>query len=86
VKVHNYLTAGGLESRLPYANQPCMFAGFALFRRLRVEWECLEVYLQATMGVDFIKGHNALPPEAFFALMDEAHKEYIPVAVHFLRV
>ena len=32
--------------------------------------------------VDFIKVHNALPPEAFFALMDEAHKEHIPVAVH----
>jgi len=33
-------------------------------------------------GVDFIKVHNALPPEAFFALMEEAHKEHIPVAVH----
>ena len=32
--------------------------------------------------VDFIKVHNALPPEAFFALMDEARKEHIPVAVH----
>jgi imidazolonepropionase-like amidohydrolase len=35
-----------------------------------------------TKGVDFIKVHNALPPEAFFALMDEARKEHIPVAVH----
>jgi imidazolonepropionase-like amidohydrolase len=33
-------------------------------------------------GVDFIKVHNALPPDAFFALMDEAKKEHIPVAVH----
>jgi imidazolonepropionase-like amidohydrolase len=33
-------------------------------------------------GVDFIKVHNALPPGAFFALMDEARKEHIPVAVH----
>jgi len=33
-------------------------------------------------GVDFIKVHNVLPPEAFFALVDEAHKEHIPVAVH----
>lgn len=32
--------------------------------------------------VDFIKVHNALPPGAFFALMDEARKEHIPVAVH----
>ena len=33
-------------------------------------------------GVDFIKVHNALPPDAFFALMEEARKEHIPVAVH----
>jgi imidazolonepropionase-like amidohydrolase len=33
-------------------------------------------------GVDFIKVHNALPPEAFFALMNEAHRQHIPVAVH----
>src|SRR5262249_17945436 len=37
------------ESRLPHANQLWMFIGFALFKRLRVEWECLEVYPQATM-------------------------------------
>ncbi|HWZ58235.1 MAG TPA: amidohydrolase family protein [Gemmatimonadaceae bacterium] len=40
--------------------------------------------LQA-QGVDFIKVHNALPPEAFFALMDEARKAHIPVAVHLPR-
>jgi hypothetical protein len=51
VKVQDHLTAGGLESRLPHANQLWMFVGFALFRRLRVEWECLEVYPQATMRV-----------------------------------
>jgi imidazolonepropionase-like amidohydrolase len=33
-------------------------------------------------GVDFIKVHNALPPETFFALMEEARKEHISVAVH----
>jgi imidazolonepropionase-like amidohydrolase len=33
-------------------------------------------------GVDFIKVHNALPPDAFFTLMDEARKEHLPVAVH----
>jgi imidazolonepropionase-like amidohydrolase len=33
-------------------------------------------------GVDFIKVHNALAPPAFFALMDEARKQHIPVAVH----
>jgi hypothetical protein len=58
VKVHDYLTAGGLESRLPHANQLWMFVGFALFRRLRVEWECLEVYPQATMR---ILGASSIP-------------------------
>lgn len=33
-------------------------------------------------GVDFIKVHNALPREAFFALMAEARSEQVPVAVH----
>jgi imidazolonepropionase-like amidohydrolase len=33
-------------------------------------------------GVDFIKVHNALPPDAFFALVDEAKKEQLPVAAH----
>src|SRR6476661_292450 len=33
-------------------------------------------------GVDFIKVHNALPRDVFFALMEEARKEHMPVAVH----
>ncbi len=33
-------------------------------------------------GVDFIKVHNGLSPQAFLALMDEARKERMPVAVH----
>ena len=33
-------------------------------------------------GVDFIKVHNKLTRESFFALMNEARKEHIPVAVH----
>jgi imidazolonepropionase-like amidohydrolase len=33
-------------------------------------------------GVDFIKVHNALPPEAFFALMEEARRQHLPVGVH----
>ncbi len=49
VKVRDHLSAGGQESRLPHANQLWMLVGFALFRRLRLEWECLEVYPQATM-------------------------------------
>lgn len=44
IKVHDHLKTGGLESRLPHANQLWMLAGFALFKRLRMDWECLEVY------------------------------------------
>ena len=33
-------------------------------------------------GVDFIKVHNGLPHDAFFALMEEARKEHVPVAIH----
>jgi len=36
-------------------------------------------------GVDFIKIHNALPRDAFFALADEARKQRIPFAVHLPR-
>jgi hypothetical protein len=43
-KVHDHLTAGRLESRLPHANQLWMLVGFALFKRLRIDWKCLEAY------------------------------------------
>jgi len=33
-------------------------------------------------GADFVKIHNALPREAFFAALDEAHKQGMTVAVH----
>jgi imidazolonepropionase-like amidohydrolase len=38
--------------------------------------------VEATNNSPFVPAHNALPPDAFFALMDEARKEHIPVAVH----
>jgi hypothetical protein len=46
-RVRRHLQAGGTESTLPHANQLWMFAGFALFERLRKEWECMEVFPQA---------------------------------------
>jgi hypothetical protein len=46
-----HLASGGLESRLPHANQLWMLVGFALFARLRQEWECLEVFPQATAAL-----------------------------------
>jgi len=36
----------------------------------------------AARGVDLLKVHNALPREAFFALMSEARKRHLPVAIH----
>lgn len=50
-RVRNHLAAGGSEAKLPHANQLWMLVGFALFRRLRLDWECLEVYPQATAAV-----------------------------------
>jgi hypothetical protein len=47
-KVKSHLRAGGAESRLPHANQLWMLMGFALFARLCQDWECLEVFPQAT--------------------------------------
>ena len=46
-KAQAHLLNGGEESRLPHANQLWMLVGFELFRRLRKEWECLEVFPQA---------------------------------------
>lgn len=42
-----HIRKGGKESRLPHANQLWMLVGFELFRRLRQDWECLEVFPQA---------------------------------------
>jgi hypothetical protein len=47
-KVRMHLRESGLVSRLPHANQLWMLVGFALFKRLRTDWKCLEVYPYAT--------------------------------------
>jgi hypothetical protein len=46
----DHLAAGGSEATMPGANQLWMLVGFALFKRLRLEWECLEVYPQAIVA------------------------------------
>lgn len=46
-KVGRHLAAGGPHNRIPHANQLWMLVGFALFRRLRGGWPCLEVFPQA---------------------------------------
>lgn len=56
-----HLGSGGAESRIPGANQLWMLVGFELFRRLRHDWECLEVYPQAIATIlgarDIHKSH-----------------------------
>jgi hypothetical protein len=47
-KAAAHLASGGLETHIPHTNQLWMLVGFALFKRLRQEWECLEVFPQAT--------------------------------------
>lgn len=42
-----HLNSGGAESRLPNANQWWMLVGFALFRRLECEFDCIEVFPNA---------------------------------------
>jgi len=42
-----HLGAGGSHARIPASNQIWMLVGFALFERLRLDWECLEVFPQA---------------------------------------
>lgn len=51
MKALAHLAAGGAIARLPHANQLWMLVGFALFTRLREEWECLEVFPQATVAL-----------------------------------
>ena len=46
-RAEEHLAGGGAQSGIPAANQIWMLVGFALFQRLRREWECLEVFPQA---------------------------------------
>lgn len=55
-KATAHLSAGGAVARLPHANQLWMLVGFALFSRLRGEWECLEVFPQATVALLGVSG------------------------------
>ena len=51
LKALAHLARGGEQSRLPHANQLWMLVGFELFKTLRQEWECLEVFPQAIARV-----------------------------------
>jgi hypothetical protein len=62
-KVAVHLDSGGLESHIPHANQLWMLVGFALFARLRQEWECIEVFPQATMAILNAASKHKTKPE-----------------------
>lgn len=51
-----HLAQGGPEANLPGANQLWMLIGFALFRALGAQWECLEVFPQAIASVLGVAG------------------------------
>ena len=50
-RARDHLARGEPESHLPGANVLWMLVGFALFRALRWNWECLEVFPQAIAAV-----------------------------------
>jgi hypothetical protein len=61
-KALRHLASGGAESHIPGASQLWMLVGFEVFRRLRHDWECLEVFPQAIAAVlgarDIHKSHR----------------------------
>ncbi len=50
-RVRDHLNAGRQVAQMPHANQLWMLVGFALFCRLREDWECIEVYPHATAAL-----------------------------------
>lgn len=55
-RARQHLAIGGSESRIPHANQIWMLVGFALYETLSKEYECIEVYPQATVATLGISG------------------------------
>ena len=51
LRAAEHLQSGGAEARIPSANQLWMLVGFELFKRLRDDWDCIEVFPQAIVAV-----------------------------------
>lgn len=62
-----HLAFGGSEACIPAANQLWMIVGFALFKHLRREWECLEVYPQAIVATLNAKNIHKREREGYLA-------------------
>lgn len=67
LRARHHLQTGGAQSRMPAANQLWMLVGFALFCRLRAEWECLEVFPQAIAAVLHVNKIHKSKPEGLLA-------------------
>ena len=74
IRATEYLVAGGAQSRIPAANQIWMLVGFALFERLRKEWECLEVFPQAIAAALGASGVHKRTSEGQLAQLTAAAK------------
>jgi hypothetical protein len=64
-----HLAAGGEVSRIPHANQLWMLVGFALFEVLSNDYDCIEVYPQATVAALGISGVHKSKREGLKAQM-----------------
>lgn len=71
-KALGHLATGGDPSRLPFANKIWMLAGFALFEVLGREWECLEVFPQATARVLGAGAVHKSKPEGLLRQLEAA--------------
>jgi hypothetical protein len=73
-KVRKHLDKGGSEAELPHANQLWMLVGFELFRRLKLDWDCLEVYPQATAAVLQADSIHKSKPDGLTAQLQATRK------------
>ena len=55
-RARQHLAASGAETHIPHANQLWMLIGFALFQVLGNNYECIEVFPQATVAALGISG------------------------------
>ncbi len=79
-KARQHLDAGGVPAHLPHANQLWMLVGFELFRRLRREWKCLEVFPQATVcNLGAGERHKSQATAALFQLAAAARHTRWPL-------
>lgn len=68
-RARQHLAVGGSESRIPHANQLWMLVGFALYETLSSEYECIDVYPQATVATLGISGVHKSKRAGFEAQM-----------------